>query len=141
MTTTIAKDFRWEMGHRLPFHNGLCKNIHGHSYKLRVELEGELDNNGMVIDFYDISTIVQPIIDKLDHAFICDEQDSVMIEFFLTNPMKTEVVPFVTTAENICNWLLEQIKEQLLQNPRIHRIAVRLHETERSYAERSVVIK
>jgi len=141
MTTTIAKEFRWEMGHRLPFHTGLCKNIHGHSYKLRVELEGELDENGMVMDFYDITTIVQPIIDRLDHAFMCDEQDAVMIEFFLTNPMKTEVVPFVTTAENISNWLLQEIEETLKHNTRIHRICVRLHETERSYAERSVVLK
>ena len=29
MRTTISKQFRWEMGHRLPFHEGLCKNIHG----------------------------------------------------------------------------------------------------------------
>ena len=38
----IAKEFRWEMGHRLPEHFGLCKNIHGHSYKMIVEFEGEL---------------------------------------------------------------------------------------------------
>ena len=37
----IAKEFRWEMGHRLPEHFGLCKNIHGHSYKMVVEFEGE----------------------------------------------------------------------------------------------------
>lgn len=141
MVTTIAKEFRWEMGHRLPFHSGLCKNIHGHSYRLRVELEGELDENGMVMDFYDITTVVQPIIDKLDHAFICDEQDSIMIEFLLTNPMKSKMVPFLTTAENICNWLLQEIEDQLKCNTRIHRISARLHETERSYAERSVMLK
>ena len=28
----IAKEFRWEMGHRLPEHFGLCKNIHGHCH-------------------------------------------------------------------------------------------------------------
>lgn len=141
MTTTIAKEFRWEMGHRLPFHSGLCKNIHGHSYTLRVELEGELDENGMVMDFYDINAVVDPIVEQLDHAFICDENDAVMIEFFLTNPMKTVVVPFVTTAENICHWILQQIEDTLNQNTRIHRISARLHETEKAYAQCSVVLK
>ena len=40
----IAKEFNWEMGHRLPEHFGKCKNIHGHSYKMMVELEGDLDD-------------------------------------------------------------------------------------------------
>jgi len=39
----IAKEFKWEMGHRLPEHFGQCKNIHGHSYKMLVEFEGEID--------------------------------------------------------------------------------------------------
>ena len=58
----IAKEFHWEMGHRLPEHFGLCKNIHGHSYKMIVEFEGELDEQGMVIDFYDVEKIIAPII-------------------------------------------------------------------------------
>ena len=141
MITTIAKEYRWEMGHRLPFHKGLCKNLHGHSYMLRVELEGELDDNGMVMDFYELNTIVEPIIAELDHSFICDDNDSVMIEFFLTNPMKVTMVSFVTTAENICGWILEQLREKLQHHNRISRISARLHETERAYAERSVSLR
>ncbi|MBL7998906.1 MAG: 6-carboxytetrahydropterin synthase [Candidatus Kapabacteria bacterium] len=137
-TTRIAKDFRWEMGHRLPFHTGLCKNIHGHSYTLRVELEGTTDNNGMVMDFYDINAAVDPIVESLDHCFICDEDDSVMIEFFLTNPMKVTMVPFSTTAENICRWLCETIWQEMQAHERINSITCRLHETERAYAQYSV---
>ena len=59
---TIAKDFIWQMSHRLTFHKGLCQNIHGHSYKLRVYLTGETDKNGMIIDFYDLEKIINPFL-------------------------------------------------------------------------------
>ena len=39
----VAKEFKWEMGHRLPEHFGNCKNIHGHSYKMIAEFEGEIE--------------------------------------------------------------------------------------------------
>ena len=50
----ISKEFRWEMGHRLQLHKGLCKNLHGHSYKMEVELTGDVLENGMVLDYYDL---------------------------------------------------------------------------------------
>jgi 6-pyruvoyltetrahydropterin/6-carboxytetrahydropterin synthase len=141
MMTRIAKDYRWEMGHRLPFHEGLCRNIHGHSYALRVELGGSLDENGMLIDFYDLSAIVQPIIDELDHCFLCDDSDVVMIEFFLGHPMKVVMVPFATTAENICGWIADRLAVECSKNERIHTLGVRVHETDRAYAECSRVLR
>ncbi len=141
MMTRIAKEYRWEMGHRLVFHEGLCRNIHGHSYCLRIQLEGEVDSNGMIMDFFELSTIVEPIINELDHAFLCDESDATMIEFFLNNPMKVVMVPFVTTAENICSWLVDRIMESVKDNTRIHSISARLNETERAWAERTVVLR
>ncbi len=52
MIMNISKEFNWDMSHRLPFHHGHCKNIHGHTYKLRVEIEGIMDKNGLVMDYY-----------------------------------------------------------------------------------------
>ena len=101
----IAKEFRWEMGHRLPEHFGLCKNIHGHSYKMIVEFEGELDKNQMVIDYYDIEKIINPVIEKLDHAFMVNIDDKIVIEFLEKMNSKKVVVGFNSTAENICNYL------------------------------------
>ncbi|MCK7516583.1 MAG: 6-pyruvoyl tetrahydropterin synthase family protein [Ignavibacteriales bacterium] len=77
----IAKEFRWEMGHRLPEHFGQCKNIHGHSYKMLVEFDGELDKQGMIIDYYDVEKIINPIIEKLDHAFMVNKDDKIVLEF------------------------------------------------------------
>jgi len=42
------------MAHRLPFHDGGCRNVHGHSYSMTIELVGEPDRNGMVLDYFDM---------------------------------------------------------------------------------------
>lgn len=39
----VAKQFRWEGAHRLPWHDGLCKNNHGHSYKMEASVDGAVD--------------------------------------------------------------------------------------------------
>ena len=130
----IAKEFRWEMGHRLPEHFGLCKNIHGHSYKMIVEFEGELDKNQMVIDYYDVEKIINPVIEKLDHAFMVNIDDKVVIEFLEKMNSKKVVVGFNSTAENICNYLLSEIKKSSLPS-NISSVKVRVYETQFDYAE------
>lgn len=130
----IAKEFRWEMGHRLPEHFGLCKNIHGHSYKMLVEFEGELDQNQMVIDYYDVERIINPVIEKLDHSFMVNINDLVVLEFLEKMNSKKVVVDFNSTAENICLYLLNEIKKcELPQN--ISSIKIRVYETQFDYAE------
>ena len=132
----VAKEFRWEMGHRLPEHFGLCKNIHGHSYRMIVEFEGELDERGMVIDFYDVEKIITPIIEKLDHAFMVSINDEGVINFLEKMNSKKVVVDFESTVENISKYLLEEISNtKLSSNVRV--ISVRVFETFDDYAEES----
>src|SRR5438034_326319 len=109
----IAKEFRWEMGHRLPFHEGLCKNVHGHSYKMIVELEGEVNENGMIIDFFDLSKIIKPLIDEHDHAFLCSENDTNLKNFLIENKMKHVICDYYSTVENICKDFSEKIKSEI----------------------------
>jgi 6-pyruvoyltetrahydropterin/6-carboxytetrahydropterin synthase len=142
MKTRIAKEFHWEMAHRLPFHTGGCQNVHGHSYKLWLEVEGEPNKYGMVMDYLDLKQAAQPLVDKLDHAFICDRSDEIMMTFFAHNPLKVVIVDFPTTAENIAAHLVDEIverlQEQIVAAPeefRLERIRVRVQETERTYAE------
>ena len=133
----IAKEFHWEMGHRLPEHFGLCKNIHGHSYKIIVEFEGELDEQGMVIDFYDVEKIIAPIIDELDHAFMVKDDDVIALDFLEKLNSKNIVVSFESTVENICKYISDQIiKSNLPKN--IQYITVRVYETAEDYAEEKV---
>ena len=136
----IAKEFRWEMGHRLPEHFGLCKNIHGHSYKMIIEFEGELNKNEMVIDYYDVEKIINPIIEKLDHAFMVNKNDKVVLEFLEKMNSKKVVVDFQSTAENICTYILSEVKKANLPS-NVKEVRVRVYETSDDYAENTRKLK
>jgi 6-pyruvoyltetrahydropterin/6-carboxytetrahydropterin synthase len=135
----IAKEYRWEMGHRLPFHKGLCKNMHGHSYKMAVEITGGLDKNGMIIDFFDLNKIVKPVIEKYDHAFLCWKGDKKVLGFLTKNKMKKVVVDYHSPVENTCGAFLDKITLKLLKikNHSFEELTVRVYESPNSCAEKS----
>lgn len=136
----VAKEFKWEMGHRLPKHFGNCKNIHGHSYKMIIEFEGELNKDEMIIDFYDIDKIIKPVIEKLDHAFMVNSKDKDVIEFLEKIKSKKIVVDFNATVENICKLMLSEIKKfELPKN--IFSVSVRIYETNEDYAEEKFLLQ
>jgi len=135
MKTKIAKEYKWSMSHRLPFHKGLCKNIHGHAYKIRVIIGGETDENGMLLDFYDLDGAVTPIIDGLDHSFICDTNDQKLINFLQENDYKYVVVDSTTTAENVGYYILRKLTEAFSKFDNLDYLAIRFYETDDAYAE------
>ena len=114
----IHKDFSWDMGHRISQHGGKCFSPHGHFYRAVVWLNGALDDKGMVLDFYQLSQIVDPVVEELDHAFMVYEKDEVMLPFFqnvqstLPRPFKVKVVSFEPTAENIAHYIFARVREQ-----------------------------
>jgi len=57
-----AKQFRWEGVHRLPWHQGDCWPLHGHSYSLNIELEGKPNEYGMLVNFADIKRLLTTFI-------------------------------------------------------------------------------
>ncbi len=135
----ISKEFRWEMGHRLQLHKGLCKNLHGHSYKMDVELTGEILDNGMVLDYYDLKEIVGPVVEELDHSFLVNKYDTEILEVLEKLDSRRVVVDFETTAENICHYILKKIKENGLPE-NISKVKVKVFETESTYAEDEIEV-
>lgn len=135
----IAKEFRWEMGHRLPEHFDKCKNIHGHSYKMILEFEGDVNKSGMVMDYYDVKKMVHPIIEKVDHAFMVYKEDKEIISFLEKMKTKMVVVEFQSTVENICKYFLNEIKKINLPK-NVEKVSVRIYETADDYAEESIKI-
>ena len=129
MPVKITKEFRWEMGHRLPNHDGGCNNIHGHSYRLVVEIEGEPDDAGMIVDYHDISRAVRPILDELDHAFLCDSSDDLMSDVLRESNLKYVTVPFATTAENIAKWLAERVYPSFSSRSNLRSFSIHVYET------------
>jgi len=64
----VAKDyFNFASAHFLIFANGKREPLHGHNYQVSVQLQGELDPAGLVLDFITFKPIVKRICDSLDH--------------------------------------------------------------------------
>lgn len=53
----IAKEFTFDSAHFLKDYHGKCERMHGHTYKMRVTVEGEIQKNGLVMDFSEIKKI------------------------------------------------------------------------------------
>jgi len=135
----VTKIFKWHCSHLLTHHEGLCKNLHGHTYKLEVEVEGttqkEGRSRGMVIDFGDLKSVVNNyVVDKFDHALIINKSNLEVIKFAQSQDWKLMQFPGETTAENMAEWIFTQLKN-LKAHPDFKVIRVRLYETETSYAE------
>lgn len=126
------------MGHRLPYHE-TCKNVHGHSYRMVVEVTGDLDDGGMVIDYGIISDVVKPIVAQLDHSFMVDPWDDLMREVLDSSGLKTTEVEFYSTAENIAQWVLGQISASLFASPNVCSVTTRVFETAGSMAQSTSV--
>mgnify|MGYP005822196009 CR=1 FL=1 len=137
----IGKEYRWEMSHRLQFYNGLCKNIHGHSYKMILELEGESDENGMLLDFYKIDEIVKPILEAYDHSFVIYKNDIEILEFVKNNKFKMVELDFNTTSENLAQHFANLYKGKFSKFNNLHTLNVRVYETVDAYAEVNISLK
>ena len=127
------------MAHALFGYDGLCKNIHGHSYRLWVTIIGKVleeENhvkNGMVLDFSLLKKIVKPeIVDKYDHSLVLNANSPhANIDFSAFE--KVFLLPYQPTSENLVYDFVKVIKEKLPKNVSLHKVT--LSETANSYAE------
>lgn len=107
----LTKIFTFDMAHRLSFHDGKCRNLHGHTYTLEVTVSGDEDENGMVIDFNDLKRIIMDeVVDVLDHATVIYEKDSLLMNSF-PKELKHVVFPNECTAENLCKWCSDRLEK------------------------------
>jgi len=137
----ITKAYKFDMAHALPGHDGLCSNIHGHSYELLVTLIGEPinDNNspklGMVIDFKDLKRIIKGlIVDELDHSMVLrKDAPKDLIEVMKRNYERIILVDYQPTSENMIIDFADRIKAALPKEVKLHHL--KLWETVTSYTE------
>jgi len=93
---TLEKKFRFEAAHFLPFYDGKCRRLHGHSWRGAVILRGRAlkergPEKGMLADFGRIKLSLDPLVeDFLDHRLLND---------FLENP----------TCEELARWLYDRL--------------------------------
>ena len=138
----ITKKFTFETAHAIHGDDGLCKNIHGHSYKLNVTVIGTPINNpedvkyGMIIDFSDLKKIVQEeIVLPFDHATVlnCNSPHKIMADELEDKGNKIIRVNFQPTCEMLVIDFAEKIKRKLPKNISLH--SLKLIETATAYAE------
>lgn len=98
---TIFRLYDLEMAHRLnagvPQHHK-CRRLHGHRYQLTIWVSGELDGDGMLIEYDDLDRVVGPVLGKLDHNYANE------LPAKCSTP-EAEAVAANPTVERLADWL------------------------------------
>lgn len=85
--------------HKLDGYEGLCKNLHGHNWKVRIGILCEkIDNIGMTIDFGEVKKYLNEIMIMLDHTYLNE------LEYF------KDINP---TSENIAKFIYHEMKKRI----------------------------
>lgn len=144
---TVSKEFTFDCAHMLTGHEALCKNLHGHTYKVQVKVYAEQITGGssaeMVLDFKYLKRAIEECIkDLFDHALILSSEsfrgkaENELLRWAEKYNMRHYVMPSRTTAENMAIHFEELIR-CYLNNQDIYPIEVhvRVYETPTSFAE------
>lgn len=107
----VSRIFNFSASHFLTNYHGKCENLHGHNYKVIVTIEGEVKNDGMVMDFAEIKKIVnEKVLNDLDHSHLNE---------ILENP----------SSENLAVYIWDKLKIHLPLKK------ITIYETENCFCE------
>ena len=145
----VEKDYLvFAAGHFITY-TGECETLHGHNYRARVEVEGELDENSFVWDFVSLKRLMRRVVDDLDHRMLLplhnpelrllEEGDSVEVLYKERRYVfpKSDVVLLPirnTTAEMLAHYLAGRVKEEL-QRAGAGRLGALAVEVEESFGQ------
>lgn len=105
---SIATHF--DAAHQLHGYQGACGKLHGHAWKVKVEVQtNHINDIGISLDFKELKTITDTIIERFDHRHL-----NQVSPFDIKNP----------TAENLSRYIYEEIKKQLPSHVTISRVTV-----------------
>jgi len=100
---SVIKTATFDAAHYLPHYKGVCKNLHGHTYHVEVEIArrhgdiiSEGPDAGMVIDLSKVGDVLKKTIGALDHTSLNEHPK-------LKNP----------TAENLACWIASELQANL----------------------------
>ena len=158
---TASRYHDFSSGHRVVGHENKCRHFHGHNYRVHFHVEGQPDEIGRVLDFGVIKELLcewlevnwdhkmilwenDPVLPFLDHG-MSDEELSIAYEgrvrsgfdFSGINDIlggSVVTVPFNPTAENMAQYLVEEVAPLLLPKHLLLRRCV-VEETRKCAAE------
>lgn len=139
----VTKEITFDSAHMLSDYQGQCHNLHGHTYKLQVTLEGDVQKTGneecMVMDFNTLKEYLNSIVNSFDHAIIfsapafrseAEEELHIWADKY---GMDYVEVYGKSTSENIASTIKDRLRE-ILGTDAYH-ISIRLWETPTSFVE------
>ena len=140
MITKACRYHDISVGHRVVGHEGKCRHLHGHNYRIHFSIEGpKLDSVGRVLDFSVIKEkLCMWLEDNWDHKFLAWQHDDFMLCLygsFLPPEAEAEFgqsvvwVPFNPTAENMAAFLLNHIGPAQLKETSCTLTSVTVEET------------
>lgn len=127
-------------GHRVVGHEGKCRFLHGHNYRIHFTITADqLDNVGRVVDFSVIKTTLCAWLEEnFDHKFLIWEKDELLPQLQEITSDSLVIVPFNPTAENIARYLVERIGPQQLIDYPVRLVACKVEETAKCSATYSL---
>lgn len=136
-TVSVTRYHDFCAGHTVTGHEGKCRHLHGHNYRVHFTCEagdGELDDVGRVLDFSVIKNVLcEWLEDNWDHKFLIWEKDLRKAYLMDIEPTLV-VVPFNPTAENMAIYLVESIGPKLLEGTGTVLTHVEIEETRKCSA-------
>lgn len=106
----IFIETKFAASHQLHGYDGPCKSLHGHTWKIRVDVRtDEVDEIGISFDFKALKAITHEVVDRFDHQHI-----NAIPPFDKLNP----------TAEHLSRYVHDQIKERLPDHVKIAKVTL-----------------
>lgn len=127
-------------GHRVVGHEGKCRYLHGHNYRIHFTIATEeLDSIGRVLDFSVIKEkLCQWLENHYDHKFLIWEKDDLLPQLQKVSADSLVVVPFNPTAENIAKHLVETVAPIQLRGTKAKLVSCKVEETAKCSATYSL---
>ena len=116
----LGSEHNFDAAHWLVGHDGKCKNLHGHNWKVHIELIAhetiqEGSSRGMVLDFYDLKKDFRAMVDYFDHAVIVEENtisENLLEAFKQEGFERIRLVDFRPTCENFAPYFYNEMKSK-----------------------------
>ena len=73
----VTKDYLvFSAAHFITYGGDICERLHGHNYRVAVEVHGQLDENHYVVDFIVVRNALEQIVQAWDHHMLLPTQHS-----------------------------------------------------------------
>lgn len=138
----VTKEVTFDSAHMLSNYKGKCRNLHGHTYKLQVSVEGPIAAEGneeyMVTDFNNLKSVLNTVTECFDHTIIFSddhlrgEAENALLEWAQKYEMSYIILP---AAKSTSEYIASYIKAQVECAYPTKRVSVKLWETPTSFAE------